>query len=127
VAYEPLKTFTYLAAPFLLVGVLLLGRAIFVYIMRQLINDYPQDNFQSLVGGGVALLLGFLIFLFGILADRIGGIRRLLDEVLYRARSREVADEEWRREVSARLDQLDRTLLEDGLAIEPKDSVRERG
>jgi hypothetical protein len=115
-----------LAAPFLLLGVLLLGRAIFVYIMRQLINDYPQDNFQSLVGGGVALLLGFLIFLFGILADRIGGIRRLLDEVLYRARSREVADEGWRREVSARLDQLDRTLLEDGLGIEPKDSARER-
>jgi glycosyltransferase involved in cell wall biosynthesis len=127
VTYEPLKTFTYLAAPFLLVGVLLLGRAIFVYIMRQLINDYPQDNFQSLVGGGVALMLGFLIFLFGILADRIGGIRRLLDEVLYRARAHEVADEEWRRSISARLDQLEQTLLEDGLGIERKDSARERG
>jgi glycosyltransferase involved in cell wall biosynthesis len=126
VTYEPLKTFTYLAAPFLLIGVILLGRAIFVYIMRQIVNDYPQDNFQSLVGGGVALLLGFLIFLFGILADRIGGIRRLLEEVLYRARSHEVADEEWRRGLAARLDRLEQTLLEDGLAIDPKDQVRER-
>jgi glycosyltransferase involved in cell wall biosynthesis len=126
VTYEPLKTFTYLAAPFLLLGVVLLGRAIFVYIMRQLVNDYPQDNFQSLVGGGVALMLGFLIFLFGILADRIGGIRRLLDEVLYRARSHEVADEEWRRSVSARLGRLEQTLLDDGLAIDRDDQARER-
>ena len=48
------------------------------------------------------------------------------DEVLYRTRSHEVADEEWRRGVSARLDQLEQALLEDGLTINPKDQVRER-
>jgi glycosyltransferase involved in cell wall biosynthesis len=126
VTYEPLKTFTYIAAPFLLIGAALLGRAIFVFIMRKLVNDYPQDNFQSLIGGGVALILGFVIFLFGILADRIGGLRRISEEVLYRTRAHEVADEEWRRTISARLNQLDRALLEDGLGLDRDDQARQR-
>jgi glycosyltransferase involved in cell wall biosynthesis len=108
--YEPLKTFTYLAAPFILLGLALLGRAMFVYIMRQLIDNYPEDNFQSLVGGGVALILGFITFLIGLVADRIGGVRRLQEEILYRTRSREVAELEYRRELAARLERLESAL-----------------
>jgi hypothetical protein len=126
VTYEPLKTFSYIAAPFLLLAVVLLGRAIFVFIMRRLTNDYPEDNFQSLVGGGVALILGFLIFLFGILADRIYGVRRLTEEVLYRTRSHMVADEAWRRAFGARLDRLERALSEGELAIDREEQKRER-
>jgi hypothetical protein len=125
VTYEPLKTFTYLAAPFLLIGILLLARAIYVFLGRRYFG-VEDSNEQALIGGGVALIIGFVIFLFGILADRIGGVRRLADEVLYRARSHEVADEEWRRSISARLDQLDHALLGDGLALDKDDQARER-
>lgn len=123
--YEPLKTFTYLALPFLLVGVVLLGRAVYVFLAWKLINDYPASNYQSLFGGGIALILGFVIFLFGILADRIGGVRRLEEEVLYRLRSQEVADEAWRREVSARLTQLEASFADD-FAIDTNTQVHRR-
>ncbi len=110
-----------MAAPFLLAGVLLLGRALYVFIARNF--GLEASNDQALIGGGVALILGFVIFMFGILADRIGGLRRVSEEVLYRTRSHEVAAEEWRRTVSARLDQLDQSLLGDGLGLDRDDQA----
>ena len=109
-AYEPLKTFSYMAAPFLLIGILALARAMYIYIMRQLVNNFPATNDQSLTIGTTMLILGFVIFLFGILADRIGGLRRVEEELLYRVRSQQVTDEAWRREVNQRLDRLDPPL-----------------
>ena len=117
--YEPLKTFSYLALPFMIAGVLLLGRAFYVYVARKLIDNYQGDNLQSLTIGGVALILGFVIFLFGIIADRIGGVRRLDEEQLYRLRAQAVADEEWRRTISARLDEIERRQLEERRGDEP--------
>jgi hypothetical protein len=105
--YEPLKTFTYLAAPFLIAALLFLGRAFYVYVMRQLVNNFPQTNDQALVIGGTSLTLGFVIFLFGIIADRLGGNRRLIEEVLYRIRREQTETERWRRDVSERLDHLE--------------------
>jgi glycosyltransferase involved in cell wall biosynthesis len=110
--YEPLKTFSYLALPFLLIGVLGIGRAIYVYIARKF--GLEANNDQALVGGGVSLILGFVIFLFGIIADRIGGVRRVTDEQLYRLRAQAVADERWKRELSARLDEIEQRLGERG-------------
>lgn len=109
--YEPLRTFSYLATPFIIVGVLLLARAFYVYIARNF--GLVASNEQALFGGGIALIVGFLIFIFGLLADRIGGLRRVSEEVLYRTRSQEISNEEWRRNVSQRLDQLERLLEEE--------------
>ena len=125
--YEPLKTFSYLAVPFLLLGVMLLGRAFYVFLAWKIINDYPASNYQSLIGGGVALIIGFAIFLFGVLADRIGGVRRIEEELLYRVRAQEVATEAWRRDVGARLAQIEQALLEDQLALDQDGQARERG
>jgi glycosyltransferase involved in cell wall biosynthesis len=115
--YEPLKTFSYLAAPFLVAGLLFLGRALYVYVMRQLVNNFPETNEQALAIGGTALTLGFVIFLFGIIADRLGGNRRLIEEVLYRIRRQQAETDEWRRNVAERLDMLERTV---GHEAEPK-------
>ena len=41
---------------------------------------------------------------------RIGGLRRVEEELLYRVRSQQVTDEAWRREVNQRLDRLDPPL-----------------
>jgi glycosyltransferase involved in cell wall biosynthesis len=124
--YEPLKTFSYLAAPFLLIGMVLLGNAFYVYIARKLVENYPRDNQQSLILGGVLLILGFVIFLFGIIADRIGGTRRVEEEVLYRLRAKDVEDEAWHRKVSARLDQIEGALMAGELPLGHDEQARER-
>lgn len=87
---------------------MLLGNAFYVFA-RQFIENYPRSNFQSLMGGGVALILGFVIFLFGIIADRIGGVRRVDEELLYRLRRRRIG-EAWRRRVTERLDEIERRI-----------------
>ncbi len=102
--YEPLKTFFYIALPFALVGVGLLVRAAYVYFERnfpRIFGSSKADNTQALILGGVLLLIGFLIFLIGLLADRIGGNRRLLEELLYRQRRAELETLLWRREQPA--------------------------
>jgi len=86
--YEPLKSFSYLATPFFVIGVVLLGRAAYVYIGRYF--GMLATNDQALTLGSTALILGFIIFLFGVIADRIGGVRRVEEEVLYRLRKAEI-------------------------------------
>ena len=54
--YEPLKSFSYLALPFLLVGIIMLGRAAYVYIGRYF--GLVATNDQALAVGSTALILG---------------------------------------------------------------------
>jgi MFS family permease len=44
---------------------------------------------QSLIVATLSIILAFLIFLFGLLADRIGDNRRLLEEIMHRLRELE--------------------------------------
>jgi len=46
---------------------------------------------QSLIIAVMALIVGFLVMIFGLLADRIGESRRLMEEILYRQRRDETA------------------------------------
>ena len=91
--YEPFKTFTYLAAPWLVLGALLLLRAAYIFFGRRYFG-ISGDNTQALILGIGSLIMGFIIFLFGLIADRIGGNRRLLEELLYRQRRAELEDGE---------------------------------
>ncbi len=84
--YEPLKTFLYLALPFLCVAALLFARLVLIFIQ----NDFAlPGNVQSLIVAVMALIVGFLVMIFGLLADRIGDSRRLMEEILYRLRVQE--------------------------------------
>lgn len=84
--YEPLRTFTYFALPFLLTGLFLLGR--FGYYF--LIGDRGIGRFIQSVTIGVGLfLVGVIIFIFGILADIAGKHRQLTQETLYRLKKAE--------------------------------------
>jgi hypothetical protein len=86
--YEPLKTFFYLSLPFWLVALLLFAR-LFIIFVRQ---DFSlPGNVQSLIIAVMALIVGFLVMVFGLLADRIGDTRRLMEEILYRQRRDELA------------------------------------
>lgn len=86
--YEPLRAFGWLSAPFLLVGAGLLGRFLLIYAFVPL--EGVARYIQSLLIGGVALILGFLIFLFGVLAELVAANRRLLEETLYRVKRMEL-------------------------------------
>lgn len=81
--YEPLRSFSYLAAPLFLAGLVLLGRFFYVYLFG---NAY-QRLLQSVTIGASLLIIGFLIFVVGLLADAVANHRRLTEELLYRVRS----------------------------------------
>ena len=83
--YEPLRSFSYLALPFFLIGILLLGRFFYVYFFG---NAY-QRLLQSVTIGAALLIIGFLIFVVGLLADAVANHRRLTEELLYHVRQRD--------------------------------------
>ncbi len=105
--YEPLKTFSYIAAPFLVLGIVFLLRAAYVFFGRRYLPDFEAENLQSLTLGTGFLVLGFIVFLIGLVADRIGGNRRMLEELLYRVRRGELEDIRWRQTVEQRIDELE--------------------
>ena len=109
--YEPLKTFTYIAVPWIVIGILLLLRAAYVFFGRRFFG-VVADNTQALTLGIGFLMLGFLIFLIGLISDRIGGNRRLLEELLYRQRRAELEQSAWRVAVDERMGQMERTADE---------------
>lgn len=84
--YEPLRTFSYLAAPFLLSGLLLWGR----FLLNFLIGDFTDRFIQSLTIGTGLLIVGVLIAIFGIQADIASKHRQLTQEMLYRLRKLEL-------------------------------------
>ena len=107
--YEPFRTFTYLAMPWIVAGLLLLLRATYVFLARRLWGG-EGDNLQSLTLGIGSLLVGFLIFLIGLVSDRIGGNRRLLEEILYRQRRAEVESITWRHAAEERMEKVEDLL-----------------
>ncbi|MEW5987403.1 MAG: glycosyltransferase family 2 protein [Chloroflexota bacterium] len=89
--YEPLRTFTYIAAPFLLAGLGLLARFAYFYFFTELsgVARYAQS---VSIGTGL-FLAGVFIALFGVQADIASKHRQLTQEMLYRLRKMEL--EKW--------------------------------
>jgi glycosyltransferase involved in cell wall biosynthesis len=88
VFYEPLRTFCYIAAPFVLIGTGAVVR--FLYL-----NFTHQSGFgrhvQSLVLGGTLLVIGFVLLVLGVLAELIAASRLQIEETLYRTKRLELA------------------------------------
>lgn len=116
--YEPLKTFFYLSLPFLALAAILFLRLIVIFIN----NDFSlPGNVQSLIVAVMALIVGFLVIIFGLLADRISESRRLMEEILYRLRR----DEAVRRDEAAQpatSPQPDRPTVPDRVSDDPSGS-----
>lgn len=85
--YEPLRTFAMLAFPFLLTGMILIGRFLLFYVTG--LTGLGR-HVQSLVIGGTLFTVGFLILLFGIMADITALNRSLLEELLYQQRKHDL-------------------------------------
>jgi glycosyltransferase involved in cell wall biosynthesis len=84
--YEPLKTFTLLSIPFLLVGGGAWARFVYLYFSHQ--SDVGR-YIQSITIGTGLLLMGVLVLLFGVQADIASKHRQLTQMVLYRLRKLE--------------------------------------
>jgi glycosyltransferase involved in cell wall biosynthesis len=88
--YEPLRTFSYIAAPFLLAGLVLLGR--FFYFVVTGASGIGRYSQSVSIGTGL-LLAGIFIALFGVQADIASKHRQLTEEVLYRLKKLELERE----------------------------------
>jgi glycosyltransferase involved in cell wall biosynthesis len=79
--YEPLKVFTYVGAAIVGIGVLGLLRYGY-YALRY--EAFKHNG--SLIVSAVLLNVGFLVLLMGLLADTISGVRKLVEDLVYRVR-----------------------------------------
>ena len=83
--YEPLRTFSYLALPFLLAGFSLLARFFYFYL-----SAGGAGKIQSVSIGVGLFLVGVITALFGLQADIAGKHRQLTQETLYRLKKMEL-------------------------------------
>lgn len=105
--YEPLRTFSYIALTFLTIGLMFLLRAAYVFIARRM-GFLEATNEQSLMVGSVLVLMALNAFQFGLLSDLVGnGVKRLVEETLYRVRSMQVDNEQWRRTITERINRIE--------------------
>jgi glycosyltransferase involved in cell wall biosynthesis len=77
--YEPLKTFSFLAGWLLAPGVFLVGRFLYYYFF---VSGAGDGKVQSLVLAAVLIIVGFQVFLIGLVADLIRGNRKLIEKGL---------------------------------------------
>jgi len=84
--YRPLRVFTMVSALIILAGLVLGIR----YLLFAL-NGQGAGHIQSVVLAAVLWIVGFQVFLIGLVADLIGFNRKIMEEVLYRLRKSELA------------------------------------
>jgi glycosyltransferase involved in cell wall biosynthesis len=84
--HEPLKAFFYFSIPFFLVGAFAVGRFLWFTLTE---HNGSIGHIQSLLLGSAALIIGFLIMLFGLIADLISNNRRLVEDTLFRVKKME--------------------------------------
>ena len=89
VMYKPLKAFTYLCLPFVAIGMAIGIR--FLYFMA---HGSSAGHIQSLILGCTLIIIGFLIFVMGVMADTIASNRRILQDVQYHVKRIEYGDTE---------------------------------
>ena len=84
--YQPLRVFFLLGAILLVAGLIPIVRFVILYLM----ND-GAGHLQSVVLGGVLVLMAWMCFLFGMLADLMNFNRQLIEQTLFRLRRMEQA------------------------------------
>jgi glycosyltransferase involved in cell wall biosynthesis len=86
--YRPLRVFTALSALLVLGGLVGVVRFLYFYIT----GGGIAGHIQSLILAAVLLIVGFQVFLIGLVADLIGFNRKILEEMLYRLRRLEMGE-----------------------------------
>ena len=86
--YRPLRVFTAISLLFLLTGFVGTIRFLYFFVIGQ-----GAGHVQSLILSAVLLIVGFQVFLIGLVADLIGFNRKVLEEILFRLRRLELGEE----------------------------------
>lgn len=89
--YNPLRAFTAIAGVFLVAGTVLVGRFFYFYFT---LSHVQTGHIQSLIIAAVLLVIGFQVFIFGLLADITAKNRRVLEDVLLRIKKMEMETEQ---------------------------------
>ena len=79
--YQPLRVFLGIGSIFVLAGFVLELRFLYYFL-----SGTGAGHVQSVVAGGISIVLGFLCMLGGMLADLCAINRKLLEDALYRLR-----------------------------------------
>ena len=91
--YRPFRTFMLFAGVFLVPGVFLIGRFFYYYIVRQGHGTGLGTGLvQSLIIGGVCIMVAVQMVVLGILADLLAANRTLIEDLLVRMRKLELPD-----------------------------------
>ncbi|MFW5720428.1 MAG: glycosyltransferase family 2 protein, partial [Candidatus Dojkabacteria bacterium] len=77
--YQPFKIFLTISVFFLFIGLILLGRFFFLYI-----TENESGLVQSVVIGGISIVIAIQMFTLGIIAELLAVNRRLIEDVLER-------------------------------------------
>ncbi|MBE3038981.1 MAG: glycosyltransferase family 2 protein [Chloroflexi bacterium] len=85
--YRPLRVFTALSA-LMILGGLALGIRYLYFVL----NGQGAGHIQSVILAAVLWIVGFQVFLIGLVADLIGFNRKIMEEVLYRVRKLEMEE-----------------------------------
>jgi glycosyltransferase involved in cell wall biosynthesis len=85
--YRPFQTFLWMTAFFLVPGVLLLGRFFYFYFFT---SGEATGHIQSVVVGGVLLVIAVQLFVLGILAELLAANRALIEDLLTRVKRKEL-------------------------------------
>ena len=84
IIYRPFRFFAIIGGSIFLIGISLLARFIFLYIL-----DDGNGHIQSLIISSMLVITGFQTFLFGILADLLAINRKLIEDVQVRTKKLE--------------------------------------
>jgi glycosyltransferase involved in cell wall biosynthesis len=90
--YNPLRVFTTTAAVFITPGFFLVARFLYFYLSMPSVQT---GHIQSLIAAAILFVIGFQIFLIGLLADITAKNRKLIEETLVRQKKKEL--DEWER------------------------------
>jgi len=84
--YQPLRVFFYIGVALSIVGAVPILRFVYLYMAGQ-----GDGHIQSLVLGGVLVILGFVTLMIGLVADLINFNRQLIEMTLEKVRRLELA------------------------------------
>ena len=83
--YKALRIFTIIGLIIILPGLLGLSRFLYYYFMAD-----GEGHIQSLIFTAILINVGFIVFMFGIIADLISSNRKLIENILYKIKKIEL-------------------------------------
>lgn len=86
--YQPLRVFFVIGSFLTIIGLFPILRFFYFFVIGN-----GTGHLQSLILGGVFLMMGFLTYLVGLVADLISFNRQLLEMILERVRRKELSDD----------------------------------